>query len=682
MTQRRWQYRARVLVLAIVLASGAGSALGADDGGGRSVFAFGAGNRALALGGAFAAVADDASAALWNPGGLGWVSRREFQATHTNLIGLGFNEQYASLVLPSWRWGVGAVTFRHFGVGGVEERDDRNLLLSDDLSDQELEIALGYGRSLGNAWSVGGAVKMQRQSLAGYSDTGIGLDLGLLVRPLLVAGSRAEAAENLTLGLAVRNAIEPAIRLDEESVPDPGGVRAGLAYTSELGANTALLAAIDIEKTAAMDSRFHAGLEARLYSRLAVRLGSNAGTLVAGTGVRWRDVTVDYAFEDSRLGSVHRVGVSLAFGPTTEESRRATLAAEEEALQAKLVRAFEARSRDRIAGLVAQAEVARNQNHYDEALEILATVKVLAPDHARAAELELTCLREKGFELRDEGDFAGAEVMLGRALSLAPDDSLAARGLAQVRAESDLRAARSSEIRQLFNDALDAFATDELLAARAGFRRVLDADPADAEAASMLRRTEEAIRHRAGSLVEQARALIQAEQYTAADSTLQRARQLDPEVRDLARVSALLASHLRVAGQEPVASTRPSQAAGASSSPAPPARRALSADERREITDFYRRGMAAIEQGRVDDAVRYWEFVWSLDPEYQRVAEYLKREYLTRGMEAFASGKLHEAVTDWERVLRIDPNDDRAIGYLERAREQQARIQKILGENQ
>ena len=38
-------------------------------GGTRSVFAVGAGNRALAMGGAYAAIADDASAVIWNPAG-------------------------------------------------------------------------------------------------------------------------------------------------------------------------------------------------------------------------------------------------------------------------------------------------------------------------------------------------------------------------------------------------------------------------------------------------------------------------------------------------------------------------------------------------------------------------------------------------------------------------------------
>ena len=120
-----------LILLSVIILMGATSvssraATGEDDGS-RSILADGAGNRALALGGSYVAIADDASASIWNPGGLGWLQRREFQATHTNLIGLGFNEQFASVVLPSWRWGVGSLTFRRFGVDGSEHRDDRSV---------------------------------------------------------------------------------------------------------------------------------------------------------------------------------------------------------------------------------------------------------------------------------------------------------------------------------------------------------------------------------------------------------------------------------------------------------------------------------------------------------------------------------------------------------------------------
>jgi tetratricopeptide (TPR) repeat protein len=87
-----------------------------------------------------------------------------------------------------------------------------------------------------------------------------------------------------------------------------------------------------------------------------------------------------------------------------------------------------------------------------------------------------------------------------------------------------------------------------------------------------------------------------------------------------------------------------------------------------------------MEQRRPDDALRYWEIVWSADPTYARVGDYLKREYLMRGMNSFAAGKLEEAVALWERVLAVDPDDARAKGYIARAEKQLARTRELLGE--
>ena len=41
---------------------------------------------------------------------------------------------------------------------------------------------------------------------------------------------------------------------------------------------------------------------------------------------------------------------------------------------------------------------------------------------------------------------------------------------------------------------------------------------------------------------------------------------------------------------------------------------------------------------RLDDAIRYREFVWSVEPTGQ-VTDHLERSYLPRGMESFAAGE-------------------------------------------
>jgi tetratricopeptide (TPR) repeat protein len=658
----------------------------------------------LALGGAFAAIADDASAVVWNAGGLGFVQRREFQASHSNLIGMGFNEQYASLVLPSWRWGVTAVTFRRFGVDQIEERDDRNQLLNNDLSDSEMELALAYGRQLSPAWSVGGAFKLQRQSLAGFTGTGLGLDLGLLCRPILAAGSSAPWAQNLTLGFAVRNAIQPAIRLDQESVSDPTGLRGGIAYSQPLGSEGKLMGTVDVEKTSDMDAHLHAGLEWQINSILALRTGVNQSTFTAGTGIRWRDIGIDYTFEDIPEKSVHRFGISFAFGHTVTETRLAVQAAEEERLQVRLTEAFAEHNRKRILEFLGNAEMALSDEKFDEALEILAMVKILDPENEKAGRLEVMALLKKGAEFEKAGDYAAAVVTYGRALAQAPNDPGAIKGLARVRSRSDREEARSAEIRQALDTALDAFAQGNLIVAQEGFQSVLNKNPGDKEASAMLRRTNEVIQNRTVELVGQAQTLIRAGQLQEARTALDRARELDPATPDLELVTSALAATTRQKAlkestgtqvtteeEKPIEEEDAAGQTGAIESAATASlgispttdltRPLLTEEKQREIADLYRRGLVAMERQAIDEAIHYWELVWSADPGYQNVSDFLKEEYLTRGMEAFVSGELHRAVNNWERALRVDPADPRAQGYLRRAKERLTRIQVLSDES-
>src|SRR5213083_1266259 len=139
-----------------------------QDGGSRSVFAEGVGNRAVAMGGAFSALSDDASGLLWNPGGLGRVQRLQFEAGQSSYFGPGTGESYLLAAMPNWRWGVIGLSLRHYGVQDIDQRDDRNFVVAGPTSDSQTEVTLGYGRGLGSFLSLGGALRARHQSLAGY----------------------------------------------------------------------------------------------------------------------------------------------------------------------------------------------------------------------------------------------------------------------------------------------------------------------------------------------------------------------------------------------------------------------------------------------------------------------------------------------------------------------------------
>ena len=667
----------------------------ADDGGGRSVFAFGAGNRPLGLGGAYAAIANDASALMWNPGGLGLVERTEFQFSQASYYGLGMDEQYGSLVLPHWRLGTASITFRRFAVGGIERRDNRNVLLDDDLSNSETEFSIGYGKNIGSVWSIGGAVKLRRHSLAGYSGSGIGVDAGILAHPLEFLYPNKGYARRLSLGLSVRNAIEPKIRLADEHVPDPVGIRLGAAYWMPFLQSRTLLTAIDIEKTSDMNTRLHAGFELGIHPLLTLRMGVNDGMLTAGTGIQWKSITIDYTFEDNPIDLVHRVGASFTFGPTVEQSRLAALEAEENAIQAKLTAAFEKRQNDRINDLLTQAEEARRRNDFSHALDLLSVVTTLEPDNEEALSRQAVCYRELGKQLEFEGDFSSAAINYARSLAILADDMDAKEGYERSRAQSDLLAARSKEIRQIFEAAMDAFSANKLSDARDSFVEILKYSPEDKEAGAMLQRTLRAIDYRVANLLQQANRMIDWGHFDEVEWRLSEVTNLDSKaagledtVERLDKAKVDYAKAQRQSNRESGNTTgRPdvdvSSGLGGTGIGAKSSTRAkpYSEDQKNEIERLYKRGMSALSEDHAQEAIKYLELVWSKDPNYQRTADHLKREYLTRGMEYFADGYLEEAVELWENALRIDPTDRRVIGYLSRAREQIARTQDILGKN-
>jgi len=657
------------LVLVVMIAGVPAHAV--DDGGARSVFAYGAGNRALGLGGAYGAIADDASAPLWNAAGLGLVVRPEMQVTQAGYYGLQISEQFASIVFPHWRYGTTSVTFRRFGVDGIEERDERNGLLSSDLSNTETELLLGYGRRMTRAWAVGGALKFRRHDLAGFNDSGVGLDLGVLFRPFAMFKADGSMDERLTIGLSVRNALTPELRLRDDRVADPTGVRLGAAYLASVFGAQTVLVAVDIEKTSNMDVRLHSGLEYAVHPLLRLRAGINDGNFSTGTGMVWKGVAVDYTFEQNQIENVHRVGATFVFGRSVGQARMAAVEAQEEELQARLDATFAKRQAARVSGLLMEADLARSEGRYEDALYTLAAVAALDPSNEGAAPRRAGCLYELGRKAELSRNYAAAMLSYSEALSVDAGHDKARAGYDRSRAESDRLAARSQERRRIYATAMDAFLDTRLIAARDGFEAVLAETPSDEEAAGMLERTNRAIERAASDLVEQANRSIDIARFDDAQAALTQARTLAPATTGIEVTRARLErAKLKAAATTTRTTTTTTQTQ---------TEKFITDDQRREAERLYKQAIDAVSARRSDDAIRYLELIWSIDPGYPHVADHLKREYLTRGMEYFADGDLDKAVDLWERVLRVDPDDKRARGYLTRAREQANRTREILG---
>ncbi len=659
-----------------------------DDAGYRSVFARGAGGRPLALGGAYVAVDGDLSSVIWNPAGLAGVQRKGVYATHTDLIGLGFSEQFAVMALPSWRLGTFSLALRRFAVDGIEGRDHSGVITDTNLQDAESEIALGYGRSFGPALRLGMNVKLQQQELAGYSAAGLGVDLGAQVHPLLALGRESRLARGWSLGLQLRNVVEPNLRLLEDDSHDPAGIRLGTALELPVGRNIDALAVVDLEKTKSMDPRLHAGLELELMELLALRLGSLDGMMTAGSGITWRQFQLDYSFENNEIESVHRVGLGIGFGSTTEETHRSELEREERILQERLASAFAKQNEDRVSELVRSVRVALQAEDAPRALDLVATLRVLEPDQGSLDKMESEAYFLLAASQERDDDLMAATLNYGRAVALDKNNQRAAIALDRVRKESSRRNVRSETIRQLFDHSMAELTAGHLIAAHDGFEQVLTQAPNDPEAAAMRDQVRQTLRIRSEAMADRAVNLAESGRLPAAREALAEGQRLDAACPSLVRAQSAIAegeqrerdaqrartqnSHTN--REVPVAT---SSLPAAVPSPPTPSYGSLSPERQREISDLYRRGMSEAERNRRDNALRYWEMVWSEAPDYQQVADHLKGEYLARGMEAFAAGDLDRAIQYWEDTQKIDPNDARARGYLARAQEQRTRIREI-----
>jgi hypothetical protein len=138
----------------------------------------GVGARALGMGTAYTALAEDATSVYWNPAKLAWQENFEMTAMYTDL-GLDSLYNYVGVILPMPFASLGAGWIQQT-TGKIDKTDDFGQSLGQTEAKNDA-FMLGYGQPLGEIASFGVAVKMIKQSLDTYSAQALGVDLGLLL---------------------------------------------------------------------------------------------------------------------------------------------------------------------------------------------------------------------------------------------------------------------------------------------------------------------------------------------------------------------------------------------------------------------------------------------------------------------------------------------------------------------
>jgi len=165
----------------------------------------------------------------------------------------------------------------------------------------ELVMALTASQQLADRWSVGGNVKMVRQTLEDFSGGGVGFDLGVL----------GEVVPGVKLGAAALNLGGPTIALREKDETYAQEYRVGLS--------AALLDGNGLISAEAVN-RDGPGTQLRvggqfMVGALALRLGYYIENIAAGFSYHFENgLSFDYGMNDHELGMVHRFGLNYAFG--------------------------------------------------------------------------------------------------------------------------------------------------------------------------------------------------------------------------------------------------------------------------------------------------------------------------------------------------------------------------------
>ncbi|MBA7465779.1 hypothetical protein ES707_00950 [subsurface metagenome] len=270
---------------------------------------YGAGAKSLAMGGAYVALANEASAPYWNPAGLTQINEHQFLAMYAP-----FFEQtsynFLSYVHPLGRLGTLAISDVLFHSGGYEEVDGTGDVIGINKSILKNAVIISYANRIYRRISLGASLKLLHERVMKYSGNGRGIDLGILYQPL----------DELNIGLALQNILQPKVTLRDEPDVYEMNFKGGMALKTF---SNRLTLTADINKLADEKLYFCAGVEfspwegatSSSLKRIDLRAGINhLQTFTCGIGLKIKIFTVDYAFSSHDLGNLHKFALTFSWG--------------------------------------------------------------------------------------------------------------------------------------------------------------------------------------------------------------------------------------------------------------------------------------------------------------------------------------------------------------------------------
>jgi len=294
--------------------------------------AIGVGGRALGLGSAQVALASDASAGYWNPAGLVRIEYPEVMLMHDERFAGLVNYDYASVAIPYGKDESFGLSIMRLGVDGIP--DTRDALIDYDgsgvldavnrldyskitnFSSADWAFYASYASRYSTDLSYGVNLKLIRRSLAEYSATGIGFDIGLLYSPLtdLFVGLNAQDITTtfIAWSTGTDELVSPTIKVGAAYYLYLLGGRFAPTCDVDVRFENRQFASIAHIGPVSFDP--HGGLEFDYHKLVALRVGySDVKQLTLGAGLHFRKLDIDYSYarfdQEDDLGDTHRISL-------------------------------------------------------------------------------------------------------------------------------------------------------------------------------------------------------------------------------------------------------------------------------------------------------------------------------------------------------------------------------------
>ncbi|MBW6516530.1 MAG: hypothetical protein K0B81_07960 [Candidatus Cloacimonetes bacterium] len=307
----------------------------------------GSGVRAIGMGGAFSAIANDGSAIYWNSSGISQLKRIEIGLMRAYLYeGLAYYDHitycqplpndvtiglnWTRLTIPdipvfSEQHLVGTtidqrVTFPDLQLTAVP---DAKFTSTDDIIQFAFSKNIQHDLALG--WLFfelpvdiyfGANIKYLSRKIQDYSGTGTGFDISVLTRQYLYRWFDARWLGTLSIGINVQDIGGTSISWDtisRQSDEIVMNTKLGFAYEQPLERikSTLLLATDTDYHVYGQKQRW--GIEYTYDKLISGRFGYYDDNQAAGLSLMMFDVSVDYAFITNDLGNTHRIGLRAYF---------------------------------------------------------------------------------------------------------------------------------------------------------------------------------------------------------------------------------------------------------------------------------------------------------------------------------------------------------------------------------